>query len=92
MDPVALALAGKHARALDEGTAEQLNVVQLAEEAGLRDSQILVCQGEGVNGCLDAWFWSIDARPALRNPNLNLMGLNVDWTSEGLRVVALVAR
>ena len=92
MDPVALALAGKHARALDTGSAATLDVVTLAEEAGLKDPQILVCQGEGVNGCLDAWFWSIDARPALRDPNLNLLGLNVDWTAEGLRIVALVAR
>ncbi|MFT5586008.1 MAG: hypothetical protein ACI9VR_003604 [Cognaticolwellia sp.] len=92
MDPVALALAGKHARALDSGTAEELNVVELAARAGLRDSQILVCQGEGLNGCLDAWFWSIDARPALRDANLNLVGLNVGWTAEGMRVVALVAR
>lgn len=92
MDPVALALAGKHARALDDGTAEELNVLELAAKTGLRDAQLLVCQGEGVNGCLDAWFWSIDARPALRDANLNLVGLNVGWTTEGLRVVALVAR
>lgn len=92
MDPVALALAGKHARALDAGEAESLDVLRLAQEAGLQDPQVLVCQGEGVNGCLDAWFWSIDARPALRDPNLSLLGLNVDWTAEGLRIVALVAR
>ncbi len=92
MDPVALALAGKYARALDSGTAEELNVTELAAQAGLRDSQILVCQGEGVNGCLDSWFWAIDARPALRDANLSLLGLSVDWTTDGLRVVALVAR
>jgi hypothetical protein len=92
MDPVALALAGKHARALDSGESEALNVLSLASDAGLQDPQILVCEGEGVNGCLDSWFWSIDARPALRNPNLSLMGLHVSWTAEGLRIVALVAR
>lgn len=92
MDPVAMALAGKHARALDSGGAAELNVLGLAAEAGLEDAQLLVCTGEGVNGCLDTLFWSIDARPALRDPNLSLMGLSVGWTDKGLRTVALVAR
>ncbi len=90
MDPVALALAGKHARSLDDQT--QVDVLAQAQAAGLRDPELLVCEGEDTTGCLDQLFWSIDARPALRNPNLTLMGVHVDWTARGLRVVTLVAR